>query len=161
MDTPRSHDFSIIFILIVSYYLFRLGSSFRDDHSELDQSRDLNTNMAAANDASSPLAAALEKRHVTVARLLLIGGCENRALLSDWLLDVKANSGPWADDNAEYIDWLEGFAHAPCELGHLCRLMIRRVMGTKIRSSACHLPVPRKLKEYILLKELLTASAFD
>jgi len=113
----------------------------------------------ATNDASSPLAAALEKRHMTAARVLLIGGCENRAMLSDWLLDVKARSGPWADDNAEHVDWLDRFAHAPCELSHLCRLVVRRVLNTGVRASTCQLPVPKKLQEYILLNELFSASA--
>jgi len=126
------------------------------DHSETDQSDGVNSNMAA-NDASSPLAAALEKRHMTVARVLLIGGCENRAMLSDWLLDVQARSGPWADDNAEHVDWLDRFAHAPSELGHLCRLVIRRVLGARVRESTCQLPVPKQLQEYILMNELLPA----
>ena len=136
---------------------------FLDVHSESDQSAAVSTNMASKgmNDASSPLAAALEKRHMTVARVLLIGGCENRALLSDWLLDVQARSGPWADDNAEHVDWLDRFAHAPCELSHLCRLVIRRVLGSRVRASTCKLPVPKKLQEYILLSELLTASTSD
>jgi len=129
--------------------LFRL-----DVHSEADHSTAVSTNMST-NDASSPLAAALEKRHMTVARVLLIGGCENRAMLSDWLLDVQTRSGPWADDNAEHVDWLDRFAHAPCELSHLCRLVVRRVLSTRIRSSTCQLPVPRKLQEYILMNELL------
>jgi len=98
---------------------------------------------------------------MTVARALLIGGCENRALLSDWLVDVKAHSGPWADDNAEHVDWLDRFAHAPCELSHLCRLVIRRVMGTAVRASVCQLPVPKKVQEYILVNELFTVSTPD
>ena len=140
--------------------LLRVDLSFRDVHSEPDQSATVSTNIAAS-DASSPLAAALEKRHMTVARALLIGGCENRALLSDWLLDVQARSGPWADDNAEHVDWLDRFAHAPCELSHLCRLVIRRVLGTRIRASTSQLPVPKKLQEYILLNELFTISISD
>jgi len=115
----------------------------------------------ATSDASNPLAAALEKRHMTVARVLLIGGCVNRAILSDWLLDVQARSGPWADDNAEHVYWLDRFAHAPCELSHLCRLVIRRVLSTRVRSSTCQLPVPKKLQEYILLNQLITASVSD
>jgi len=118
----------------------------------------MNTNMAAIH-TSNPLAAALEKRHMTVARSLLVGGCESRALLSDWLLDVQARSGPWAEDNAEHVDWLDRFAHAPCELSHLCRLVIRHVLGTRVRVSASQLPVPKKLQEYILLNELCTTSA--
>ena len=128
--------------------------------SDADHSAAGSANMAT-NDASNPLAAALEKRHMTVARVLLIGGCENRALLSDWLLDVQARSGPWADDNAEHVDWLDRFAHAPSELGHLCRLVVRRVLSTRVRASTCQLPVPKKLQEYILMNELLTASATD
>ena len=115
----------------------------------------------AASNASSPLAAALEKRHMTVARALLVAGFENRALLSDWLLDVQARSGPWADENAEHVDWVDRFAHTPCELSHLCRLVVRRVLGTRIRSSTWQLPVPKKLQEYILLNELFTASTPD
>ena len=98
---------------------------------------------------------------MTVARALLIGGCENRALLSDWLLDVRARSGPWAEDNAEHLDWIDRFAHAPCELSHLCRLVVRHVLGTAVRASARLLPVPRKLQEYILLNELVTGSTSD
>jgi len=98
---------------------------------------------------------------MTVARALLIGGCENRALLSDWLLDVRARSGPWAEDNAEHLDWIDRFAHAPCELSHLCRLVVRHVLGTAIGASARLLPVPRKLQEYILLNELATGSTSD
>ena len=132
-----------------------------DVHFEADHSAAVSSTMAACSDASSPLAAALEKRHMTVARVLLIGGCENRAMLSDWLLDVQARSGPWADDNAEHIDWLDRFAHAPCDLSHLCRLVIRHVLSTRIRSSVRQLPVPKKLQEYILLNELITAAASD
>jgi len=115
----------------------------------------------AASDASSPLAAALEKRHMTVVRALLIAGFEHRALLSDWLLDVQSRSGPWAEDNAEHVDWLDRFAHSPCELSHLCRLVIRRVLGTRIRSSTCQLPVPKQLQEYLLLNELLFAASIS
>ena len=92
---------------------------------------------------------------MTVARALLIGGCENRALLSDWLLDVRARSGPWAEDNAEHLDWIDRFAHAPYDLSHLCRLVVRHVLGTAVSASARLLPVPRKLQEYILLNELV------
>ena len=135
---------------------FCLDLSLRDARSP-DQSAAVSTNMAAS-DSPSPLAAALEKRHMTVVRALLIGGCDNRALLSDWLLDVQARSGPWAEDNAEHVDWLDRFAHAPCELSHLCRLVIRRVLGTRVRTCTCQLPVPKKLHEYILLNELCTVS---
>jgi len=150
-------DFIILVNSVDGRVFFHSDLSRHEVHSESDQSAEVNTNMAAI-DSSSPLAAALEKRHMTVARALLIAGFENRALLCDWLLDIQARSGPWADENVEHVDWLDRFAHSPCELSHLCRLVIRRVLGTAVRTSTWQLPVPKKLQEYILLGELFSTS---
>lgn len=104
---------------------------------------------------SCPLEVALDKCHVGVARALLIGGCGDRAAVVDWLVGVRERSSSWIDDNAEMIEWLEKFAHAPCELVQLSRLTIRRILGTRVRDAVPKLFLPKKLQEFVLMEELL------
>jgi len=105
---------------------------------------------------SSPVQAALDKCHVGVARALLLAGCRSRELVNDWLIDVRERGlrELLEDDKVEHVDWLETFAHAPCELGQLCRLAIRNVLGLRVRDTAKTLPLPKKLQQFILVEDL-------
>ncbi len=102
--------------------------------------------------ALNPLDLALQKRHFLVAKCLLIGGCKT-AHLSDWLRDLP----PIICSDEEHrgnIDWLKSTLHNPWTLAHACRQVTRRCLGNALPEGTWTLPVPRKLKEYILLQEL-------
>lgn len=103
----------------------------------------------------TPLEAALERRHISVAKALLIGGHVDRCSVSDWLHDVRERSGEWVNDNLELVDWLENFALVPSELSQLCRLTVRNLLQTRVLEVAPQLQLPKKLQQYVMLDELL------
>ena len=115
----------------------------------------LNAISPTSSATANPLNAALDKCHVTIARALLIGGCESRTLVFDWLVGVRERSSAWLEDHVEDVDWLEQFAHAPCELGHLCRLSIRRALGSRLQDSVDKLMLPKKLQQFIMMDDLI------
>lgn len=102
---------------------------------------------------SNPLVAALDKRRMDIARVLLLSGCNSHPL-SDWLFTLPQTN--WSEENSRHIEWMTNFIQNPKELSHLCRLVVRNVIGTRIMKSCVKLPLPKKLQEYLLMNELLT-----
>ena len=100
---------------------------------------------------SNPLLAALQKRHLFLARILVVAGCD-RTPLSDWLTDVHPSA--WTDDSADNHSWLKYQSENPDSLSSICRLSIRRQLGKNVEKLTLELPLPRKLKDMVLLKEL-------
>lgn len=108
---------------------------------------------------SNPLIAALDKRHMDIARVLLVAGCGSRAL-TDWLLTLPQTT--WSEENAEHLEWMTNFVQNPRELGHLCRLVVREVLrGTTSNTATAieALPLPKKLQQYLFMNELLVTAA--
>lgn len=107
---------------------------------------------------SNPLDAALDKRHMDIARVLLVAGCSSRSL-ADWLLTLTQTT--WSEENATHLEWMTNFVQNPRELGHLCRLVVREVLqGTTNTPKAIEaLPLPKKLQQYLFMNELLVTTA--
>jgi ankyrin repeat protein len=100
---------------------------------------------------ANPLHTALEKSYLDIAKVLVIGGC-NQKPLYHWL-ENRSPECSW-DECAEHIAWLQQTVSTPCTLAHACRLVVRRVLGRDILKKEEFLPLPQLLKQYITLTEL-------
>ena len=101
---------------------------------------------------SNPLVAALDKRRMDIAKVLLIGGCDAEPL-SDWLFGLPTST--WTEENTKYLEWLTSFVQNPKALSQMCRLVIRRVIGRHVLTSVADLPLPNPLKDFISMNDLL------
>ena len=106
-----------------------------------------------AHDPSSSalLAGVLEKENLAVAKLLVMGGCGTRPL-ADWMVQMRPTL--WTDANIAHLIWLKEYLQNPIPLCNVCRLVIRRMMGTRFGETAIFLPLPKSLKQFLALKEL-------
>lgn len=151
----NGHHKAIVFFVQINGPPFVNSSTNNDGHLSM-KLNNIPFRLPTCPTPSSPLLAALEKWHVGVARVLLIGGCGSRELVNDWLVGVRERGLKELldDDKIEHVDWLENYAHAPCELGQLCRLTIRRGLGTRVRDAASMLLLPTRLQQFVLMNDL-------
>lgn len=94
----------------------------------------------------SPLEVALDSGFYQAARLLILGGC---AIQPDLRRDIQAPNCP-AD-----LMWLQETLAYPSPLEHQCRLVLRRILGQSLRHKVQFLPLPEKLKDYILFHDIV------
>ncbi len=95
----------------------------------------------------SPLEVALESGFHEAARMLVMAGCIVRPNLR---CDMAASVTP-----AELI-WFQHALSNPLSLQQQSRLVIRKVLGETILANISKLPLPEKLKDYVLLRDLFT-----
>ena len=119
--------------------------------------------------APVPLATSLEKRLFEIAKLLILAGCD-LSPLHRWLAtrDAQIAARPprhtlFVDEEAEdedddgdveVVEWFRAWIHAPHSLQQLCRIAIRRRLGSCIRRKGRLLPLPITLRDYVSLKEV-------
>lgn len=106
---------------------------------------------AAGTATSNPLVAALNQRHLAIARLLVLAGCDCKPLL-DWLMEISPSA--WTEENASDLHWLKTRTDCPRTLASNCCITIRRLLGRHIQKNVYQLPLPNKIKDMISLKEL-------
>lgn len=103
---------------------------------------------------ASVVASLLEKRHFAVLRVLVASGCIDPKPLFHWLPTQDTATPIGQLDQKVAVDWLREFLHAPPPLLHLARIVIRQALGTKLRTSINVIPLPRQLKDYLLLNDI-------
>ena len=91
----------------------------------------------------SPLEVALNSGYYDAAKTLLLAGCQ---IHKDLRYDKAVSDVP------EELTWFQSFLENPQSLQHVCRLVIRKVLGTKIQAKVSQLPLPCKVKDYLLLQ---------
>ena len=92
----------------------------------------------------SPLEVALNSGYYDAAKTLLLAGCQ---IHKDLRYDKAVSLVP------EELAWFQNFLENTQSLQHLCRLVIRKVLGTKIQMKISQLPLPCKVKNYLLLQD--------
>ncbi len=101
---------------------------------------------------SNPLRAALQRRHLTVAKILVMAGCDVMPLY-DWLNNIPPGC---ATDyrSCLYIDWFREYSANPANLKELCRWKIRTCIGIDFVGKEKDLPLPNALQEYLVMGDL-------
>ena len=94
---------------------------------------------------------ALEKKYFHIVKILVIAGCDYKAL-SDWLLATPEDC--WWESYIETIHWLRDYLSQPISLAHTCRLQIRRSLGKNLGRNCASLPLPIPLLKYISMEDL-------
>ena len=111
---------------------------------------------------TNPLLPALEKKYFHIVKILVIAGCDCKAL-SDWLSITPEDC--WWESYIETIHWLRDYLSQPISLAHACRLQIRRSLGKNLGRNCTSLPLPVPLLKYIsmedLEKHILSSPAFS
>ena len=102
--------------------------------------------------AINPLDVALQRQHLAIAKVLLIGGCDPTPL-SDWLMEIPPDCVA-AYYNTPYIKWLRTFVSHTPRLFHQCRLTIRRRLGRHLPKVIDELPLPKPIRSYVLMKDV-------
>ena len=90
----------------------------------------------------SPLEVALNSGYYDAAKMLVMAGCKIR---QDLRYDKQVTDVP------EELAWLQNVLENPTSLQHQCRLVIRKILGDEIQPKVHRLPLPYKVKSYILL----------
>lgn len=101
---------------------------------------------------SNPLQVALERKHFLVAKVLLLGGCEE-APLHTWMEDIPP-SAYREFHNLSLIDWLRNHATNPPCLLQKCRLVIRKCLGRHLLEKHKELPLPITVKKFIMMDDV-------
>lgn len=91
----------------------------------------------------SPLEVALNSGYYDAAKMLLTAGCQ---IHKDLRYDTKVADVP------EELAWFQNFLENPQSLQHLCRLVIRKVLDKNIHDKVSQLPLPFKVKDFLLLQ---------
>ena len=100
---------------------------------------------------TNPMLPALEKKYFHIVKLLVITGCDYKAL-SDWLSATPEDC--WWESQMDIIHWLRDYLSQPINLAHVCRLQIRRSLGNNIVHKCAVLPLPAPLLKYISMEDL-------
>ena len=93
-------------------------------------------------------------------RLLFYAGCSSKE--ESWQRPFD-----WVQSRVtDLCDWLRGRKHNPHTLKDMSRIYIRNFLcenvtnGTSIAGTVAHLPLPRSVQDYLLLKELVDIDCF-
>ena len=132
----------------------------RDTTIELIRNNSVPKKIISFHNGWNLLNTALNNRSFAIARALLIGGYD-RAPLVNWI-QMLSLSDSWPDEDDEGgadMEWMMEYATNPLPLRHLSCLVIRRSINRRIVSSVEQLPLPRTLRDYVSLKDLLSCRA--
>ncbi len=120
-----------------------------------------------------PLDTALKKGLFGIAKLLILAGCDLTPLYA-WLVQIQAREterqerlrisrlidvpDPEVLDSdpleKEAMGWFQDWVHCPHSLRQICRILIRKYIGSGFSSKGCELPLPVSLRDYVTLKEV-------
>lgn len=94
-----------------------------------------------------PIEVALDSGYYDAARMLLLAGCT---------IPGELRQETRATDVSPDLVWFQRFLDTPSGLQHQCRLLIRRVLNKSLASKVRKLPLPEKIKDYLLFNDLLS-----
>ena len=127
---------------LLPIHIAALGNKLNMVKSLVRASCQLNSVAITKELQGTPLEFALSGGHLEVARLLVQVGCKT----------ALANYERYMDET-KWRTFLQ-YAATPSLLMELCRLAIRKKLGQKADQLVQHLPLPSRLGEYLLLKDL-------
>uniref|UniRef100_A0A0B6ZR90 SOCS box domain-containing protein n=2 Tax=Arion vulgaris TaxID=1028688 RepID=A0A0B6ZR90_9EUPU len=96
-----------------------------------------------------PVRIAVDKSHIDILKLLILSGYDNKHV-RECLILPKAHA-LFSDYQVNY--WLQ-HAQEVTSLRQICRKLIRHHLGIHLFMDLSKLPLPEKLKSYLLLEEL-------
>lgn len=100
----------------------------------------------------TPFECAVLKKHWVVARYLVWAGYDLRC--EKYLLDTSQVPMTLLED-LEFWDWAHECAANPQSMLVLCRNLFRRRLGHSVARKVEILPLPAKMKDFLLLKDLV------
>ena len=126
--------------------------------------RDLIANGAISNSHtpfgfSSPLKYLINDKHYSVAKSLVLAGCDLKGdakWMREWLKNAANDDNDAATEDAagqQFSQWLREHMSSPPRLLELCRQSVRHNLGDQLLASrVSKLPIPRHLSDYLLMK---------
>lgn len=92
----------------------------------------------------------LAKKHgnLELVKMIVYAGFN----LENALFDVRFSRKKSGEDEAH--DFLIGVWSSPLNLRELCRVTIRRSLGTQLMNKICLLPLPKMMQQYLALEIL-------
>ena len=90
----------------------------------------------------SPLEVAMDSGFHDAAKMLLVAGCQ-----------IKPDLRLISKDVCGDLQWFQNVLDTPRTLHHQCRLVIRKVLGQTIQTKVRKLPLPERVKEYLLFQD--------
>ena len=114
----------------------------------------IRSNYYLLTDDNILLPEALRKRHLKIAKALVLAGCRTDPL---WGWEVFIFDEEWEPEERMQLEWLRNISENPKSLIHLSCLVIRGSMGRRIPSRVKELPLPGLLQNQIICTDdLLT-----
>ena len=102
------------------------------------------------------LSIAIKSGHIEIMHLLIESGCSLSCI--DLLLHERSANVVITEDK-QLSDWLRTLIRQPISLQQQCRVKVRACFSYDIEVEIDLVDIPIKLKEYILMKDLLCPSA--
>ncbi len=93
----------------------------------------------------TPLEVAMDSGLYEVAKMLVLAGC---LVKPDMRCEMPVTDTP------SNLVWFRDVLETPQALQHQCRLFLRRFFGKSVQSKVPRLPLPEKVKSYILLEDV-------
>ncbi|XP_076442764.1 uncharacterized protein LOC143281437 [Babylonia areolata] len=101
------------------------------------------------DDPHTPLWLACNLGHVDITMLLIFAGCD--LVRETWI--ARSEFPGKCEESEELKEVLRFYHSTPRALLSQCRIVLRRMAGSDVRRFVRHLPVPQRLKNFILLSE--------
>ena len=96
----------------------------------------------------TPLEVAMDSGFYAAAKRLILAGCQ---IKEEVLADLHLFQSRCA---SEELLWFQEILSTPVSLQQACRVCLREIFGRKVVSKVKALPLPMRLKEYLLLNDL-------
>ena len=100
----------------------------------------------------TPFKCALLKGYLDMAKLLVLAGYNLHH--EEYLWSNKDVPGVLVE-NVEFWSWVQEQVNVPWSLAIQSRIRIRELLGKPLKQRLEQLPLPRAIKDYVLLKDLL------
>ncbi|CAH1789809.1 unnamed protein product [Owenia fusiformis] len=97
--------------------------------------------------------AAIDNNQIDMARVLANAGSPIHC--NAWLNSRKGPGTNQWRENKEIFDWLDYITQNPLSLQQICRIILRQSLGKLLQKKLATLKFPEKLKDYILLNDVL------
>ena len=95
---------------------------------------------------------AAEKAYFCISQMLVLSGCNTTSIVYKWV-----NQGFYPEsiqNNRNYRDWFNSVCFSTLPLSQLCRTVIRNQLGQDVVKKVHTLPMPKKLKNFLHLKDI-------
>ena len=101
---------------------------------------------------SSPLKYLIADKHYSVAKSLVLAGCDMKSE-GKWLREWYKNQETLSRAEADFRQWLKEYTSSPPRLLVLCRQSVRQSLGDRyLGIKVAKLPIPKYLADYLLIK---------